>query len=132
MLKTWEVKGCIASFCKVSQSNYSSFPKGVWTSIFKARVFKIALMILLYNGYNSIVVFIFYCHCYATIIIVYIMHFFPIQRIIADKREGVNNFIPERERFSPKLAFCGGWNLLLGRLFLNLSLFITTTMIIYY
>jgi hypothetical protein len=59
------------------------------------------------------------------------MHF-SIQRINADKRQGVNNFIPEQERFSPKLAFCGGWNLLLGRLFLNLSLFITTTTIIYY
>ena len=68
-------------------------------------MFKAALMILLYNGYNSIVVFIFYCHCYATITIVYIMQFFSIQRINADKREGVNNFIPERERFSPKLAF---------------------------
>ena len=131
MLKTCEVKGCITSFCKVSQSNYSSFPNGIWTTIFRALVFKAALMILLYNGYNSIVVFLFCYHCYATIIIVYIMHFL-IQRINADKREGVNNFIPEQERFSPKLAFCGGWKLLLRRLFFNLSLFITTTMIIYY
>ena len=95
-------------------------------------MFKAALRILFFNGYNSIVVFIFYCHCYATIVIVYIMHFFSIQRINSDKIEGVNNFIPERERFSPNLAFCGGWNLPLGQLFLNLSLFIITTMIIYY
>ena len=79
MLKTWEIKGCIASFCKVSQSNYSSFSKGIWTSIFGARVFKAALMILLYNGYNSIVVFTFYCHYYATIVIVYIMHIYFFQ-----------------------------------------------------
>ena len=130
MLKTWQVKGCIASFCKVSQSNYSSFPKGILTSICIARVFKAALMILLYNGYNSIIVFIFYCHCYATIIIVYIMHFFQYKELI--QINGVDNFIPEQERFSPKLAFCGGWNLLLRRLFMNLSLFINTTMIIYY
>ena len=87
MPKTGEVKGCIASFCKVSQSNYSSFPKGIWTSIFRARVFKAALMILLYNGYNSIVVFIFYCHCYATIIIVYIMHFFQYKEIMQIKEK---------------------------------------------
>jgi hypothetical protein len=39
------------------------------------------------------------------LLLLYNHAFFLIQRINANKREGVNNFIPEEERFSPKLAF---------------------------
>ena len=105
MLKTWEVKGCIASFCKVSQSNYSSFSKGIWTTIFRVRVFKEALMILLYSGYNSIAVFIFYCHCYDTIIIVYIMHFFQYKELMQIKEKvWITSFLSRRGS-PPSLPF---------------------------
>ena len=105
MLKTWEVKGFIPSFCKVSQSNYSSFPKGILTLIFIARVFKAALMILLYNGYNSIIIFILYCYCHATIIIVYIMHFFQYKKLMQIKEKvWITSYLSGRDS-PPSLPF---------------------------
>ena len=99
---------------------------------YQSKSVKAALMILLYNGYNSIVVSIFYCHCYATIVIVYIMHFFQYKELMQIKEKvWITSYLSGRSS-PPSLPFAevgiffsGGSSWIFPYLLLILRQFIT-------
>ena len=134
MLKTWEVKGCIASFCKLSQSNYSSFPRGITHQLFRARVIKTTLMILLLSS-TSVKHNCFYCYNYYHMIIIFfiIVYIYIRYKELMQKKESVwiTSYL-SRGGSPPSMPFAEVGVFFSDGSSLILSLFITTTMIMHY